>query len=219
MLLDDIQQDALPVLTEVPSGGMIYYLQFESSLRGRRHQNTFFCTFNGGDKSVFDFFRDQQLGIGLRLANMQSWEVFQYGFTFVKLFPLPYVIMFIPTAYPGMNFEAAVPNSTLACVSFETLQTGRKRWMRKFLFGLPVSWVDGNHLSSEGGTGIFGMTSAWEQLWHPDYEEWPYTMGKMNRYINRSYHSPLNPINYWPLDRMHIRNNLVKHRHSNAPGH
>lgn len=216
MLVDDIQQDALPFLSEVPEGGMLYYLQFESSLRGRRHQNTFFCTFNGGQKSVFDFFRDQQLEIGLRLASMQSWEVFQLGFLFVKLFPLPWVIQFIPTGYFGLEIEPAAPNKDTAIFSFETVQHGYKRWGRKFLFGMPASWIDGGSLTPEGWLKMAGRTSAWGQLWHTDYEQWPYTMGKMNRYHDGQYRSPLIPTNYWPLDRYYMRNYLVKHRHPNG---
>lgn len=212
-MLVDVLPDYLPVLDSVPPGGMIYYLQFESQLRGRRHQNTFFCTFNGGDKSVFDFFRDQQLEIGLRLASMQSWDCFQVGFLFVKLFPPPYVVMFIPTAYPGLWLEPAAPNSVSAIWSCETKQSGRKRWMRKFLFGMPASWIDGDHLNGEGLIRMSGRTSAWGQLWHEDYTDWPYTMGKMNRYHNGSYRSPLVPTNYWPLDRYYMRDYLVKHRH------
>lgn len=212
-MLTDILPDYEPTLASVPPDGMIYYLQFESTLRGRRHQNTFFCTFNGGDKSVFDFFRDQQLEIGLRLASMQSWEVFQVGFLFVKLFPPPYVVMFIPTAYFGLWLEPAARNQDTAIWSFETVQSGYKRWGRKFLYGMPASWIDGDKLTPDGWLHMAARTSTWGQLWHTDYTDWPYTMGKMNRYHNGSYHSPLNPINYWPLDRYYMRNRLVKHRH------
>lgn len=216
MLYDDIQQDAEPTLDAVPAGGMIYYLEFESRLRGRRHQNTFFCTFNGGEKEVQQFFRDQQLEIGLRLAQMQSYEVFQIGFTFVKLFPPPYVVMFIPTAYFGLKLEPAAPNKDTAIWSFETVQSGYKRWGRKFLFGMPASWIDGHRLTPQGWLNMAAVTSSWGQMWHTDYEEWPYTMGKMNRYHNGTKRSPLNPINYWPLDRYYMRNRLVAHRHVNG---
>lgn len=216
MLFDDIQQDALPALDGVPEGGMIYYLQFEYTLRGRHHQNTFFCTFNGGEKSVFDFFRDQHREIAFRLAAMQSWEVLQLGYWFVRLFPLPYVVMFVPTALPGFWLEPAAPNKDTAIWSFETVQRGYKRWGRKFLFGMPASWIDNGRLTPEGWLRMAGHTSSWGQLWHTDYTEWPYTMGKMNRYHDGSYRSPLIPTNYWPLDRYYMRNNLVKHRHPNG---
>jgi hypothetical protein len=215
-----VQTDILPdyqtTLAEVPPGGMIYYLQFESTLRGRRHQNTFFCTFNGGEKSVFDFFRDQQLEIGLRLASMQSWEVFQVGYLFVKLFPPPYVVMFIPTAYFGLWLEPAAQNKDTAIWSFETVQQGYKRWGRKFLFGMPASWVDGKGLTEDGWLHMSARTSTWGQQWHTDYTDWPYTMGKMNRFHNGTYRTPLNPINYWPLDRYYMRSYLVQHRHPNG---
>lgn len=215
-MLIDILPDYETTLAVVPPEGMIYYLQFESTLRGRRHQNTFFCTFNGGDKEVFQFFRDQQLEVGLRLASMQSWEVFQLGFLFVKLFPPPYVVMFIPTGYFGLHLEPAAPNKDTAIWSFETVQSGYKRWGRKFLYGMPASWIDGKSLTAQGWLNMAARTSTWGQLWHTDYTEWPYTMGKMNRYHNGSYHSPLNPINYWPLDRYYMRSNLVVHRHPNG---
>lgn len=215
-MLIDILPDYETTLGVVPAEGMIYYLQVESLLRGRRHQNTFFCTFNGGEKSVFDFFRDQQLEVAGRLLTMQSYEVFQIGYLFVKLFPPPYVVMFIPTGFVGQHFEAAAPNKDTAIWSFETVQSGYKRWGRKFLFGMPASWIDGHRLTPDGWLHMAARTSTWGQLWHSDYVEWPYTMGKMNRYHNGSYRSPLNPINYWPLDRYYMRQNLVAHRHPNG---
>jgi hypothetical protein len=213
-LLIDILPDYERTLEIIPPQGMLYYLQFESTLRGRRHQNTFFCSIKNGDRSVFDFFRDQQLNIGLKLAAMQSWEVFQIGFLFVKLFPPPYVVMFIPTAYFGLWLEPAAPNKASAIFSYETVQSGRKRWGRKLLFGMPASWIDGDRLTPEGWLRMAGHTSTWGQLFADTNEESQYSMGKMNRYINHQYHSPLNPINYWPLNRYYMRNYLVKHRHA-----
>src|SRR5215212_75848 len=102
MLFDDIQADALPFLPNVPEGGMIYYLETLCYLRGRKHSNTFFCTFNGGEKEVPQFFNDQNLEIMLRLLLMQSWDVFMVGYWFVKLFPPPYVVQFAP--FPQLRY-------------------------------------------------------------------------------------------------------------------
>lgn len=193
---------------------MIYYLQSEAMLRGRTHQNTWFCTFNGGEKSVFDFFRDQTQEVINRVALLQSWDVQYFGYWFVKLFPPPYVIQFFPYPIFGFQTETATENKNLAIVSFKTAQQGPRSWMRKFLFGLPASWIDGDKVTEFAHLQIFARLSVWEQQWHTDYTAWPYTMGKMNRYIDGSYRSPLNPINYWPLDRMIVRKRLVKHRHA-----
>lgn len=219
MIPTNVIDDYLPVLDSVPSGGMVYYLQFDSLLRGRHHQNTFFCTFNGGEKTVLEFFQDQHREIAFRLVAMQSWDVFQVGYMFVRLFPPPYVIMYIPTALPGFHIEPAAPNKVLAIAKFQTEQTGRKRHFRKYLFGMPASWIEEDRLNDEGRTRIISHVSSWGQLWHTDYTEWPYTMGKMNRWVNRVLHSPLNPINYWPLDRWQVDAKLVKHLHPRAYGH
>jgi hypothetical protein len=216
MLFDDIQQDALPFLPSVPEGGMIYYLQTHCFLRGRVHQNSFFCTFNGGEKEVPAFFNDQNTEIMLRLLLLQSWDVFMVGYWFVKLFPPPYVVQFAPFPQFGFWPEDAAPSKALGHVSFQTAQTGRRRFMRKYLFGLPASWIDGEYLTPEAHLRVFARLSAWEQMWHTDYTDWPYTMGKMNRYIDGSYRSPLNPINYWPLDRMNIKKRLMRHYHPDA---
>jgi hypothetical protein len=215
-VLIDILPDYQTTLEIIPPQGMLYYLQFESTLRGRRHQNTFFMSIKNGDRSVFDFFRDQQLNVGLKLAAMQSWEVFQLGFLFVKLFPPPYVVMFIPTGFFGLWTEPAAQNKDTAIWSFETVQTGYKRWGRKFLYGMPASWIDGKRLTPEGWLRLSGHTSTWGQLFADTNEESQYSMGKMNRFHNGSYRSPLNPINYWPLNRYYMRQNLVTHRHPNG---
>lgn len=213
MLFDDIQQQAFPFLDTVPSGGMIYYLQFESVFRGRRHNSSFFCTFNGGEKSVFDFFRDMTQNIAWHMAGYQSYQCYQFGYWFVKLFPLPFVVMFIPTSLPGFWLEEGCDVKQQAYVSFHTQQTGYKRYGRKFLYGLPASFIEGDRLTIDGANHIYGQTAPWTTIWHPDYTAFPYTMGKMNRYIDRQYRSPLNPTNYWPFVEQFIGPRLVQHRH------
>jgi hypothetical protein len=213
MQFDEIGTDFLPILPSVPEGGMIYYLQTSCTLRGRAHQNTFFLTFNGGEKSVAQFFSDNTQTIMLRLLLMQSWDVFMLGYWFVKLFPPPYVIQFVPFPQFGFWAEPAAPSKDLAIVSMKTEQTGPKSRGRKFLFGLPATWVDGNQLTTDAVERIASRVSTWEQLYHPDYTDWPYTMGLMHRYVDGVKHSPLVPFNYWPFERMLVRVQLVKHRH------
>lgn len=216
MWYDDIRQDALPILEEIPSGGMMYYLQFESLFKGRRHQTTFWCTFNGGEKSVFDFFRDMHQNIAFRMAGMMSAEVFIIGYLFVKIFPPPYVIMPVPVAVPGFWLEPGCDLKEQTYLSFITEQSGYRRHGRKFLFGMPASWITNKRLNAEGHSRVFGMASTWEQLFHPDYTDFPYTMGKMDRYIGGVKHSPLVPFNYWPFIKMYVKGRLVQHRHVNG---
>lgn len=216
MLFNDIITDYLPFLPDVPGGGMIYYLQTQASLRGRTHQNTFWMTFNGGEKSVFDFFVEMNRNVMFPLAGMQSWEVFTYGYFFVKVFPPPYVIQFIPLLLPGFWVEPACLNKELAVINLWTEQSGPKSRARKYLFGMPASWIDGPRLTPDGGSHIFGYSQIWYDLFMSNNPDSPYTMGLMHRYVDGSYHSPLNPINYWPFNRFQVRTALVKHRHWNA---
>lgn len=213
MLPFDILPDFLPVLPSVPEGGMLFYLETEALLRGRRHQNTFWMTFNGGEKTVFNFFQDITLNVINRLAVLQSWDVQYFGYWFVKLFPPPYVIMFVPYPIFGFWTEPACQNKELACVNFWTEQQGHRGRARKFLFGMPASWIEGTDLNAEGSTRIYSHMATWEQLFMIETEESGYTMGLMHRYVDGSYHSPLNPINYWPFNRFRIRWPLVKHMH------
>lgn len=216
MLYDDIAQDALPILEGIPEGGMLFYLEFNSLFKGRRHMTTFFCTFNGGVKSVSEFFQDIHQNIAFRLVGMQSWDVFQFGYTFVKLWPLPWVIMPIPTFVPGFWPEPGCDLKEQAYVSFHTEQTGYKRYGRKFIFGMPASWINGDRLNAEGMSRIYGMSATWTTIFHPDYLDFPYTMGKMNRYIGGVKRSPLLLINYWPFIEQRLKPNLVQHRHVNG---
>jgi hypothetical protein len=209
----DLITDFLPVLPSVPEGGMLYYLQTECTLRGRRHQNTFFMLFTGGEKSVPQFYADNTTTIMHRLLLMQSWEVFMYGYTFVKLFPPPYVIQFFPVLLPGFWFEPAAENKHLAIMSAKTEQSGHKSRGRKFLFGMPASWVSGNQLTNAAMASMSSRIDTWNQLYTPSYPDWPYVMGLSHRYVNGVYHSPLNPINFWPYERMYLNQRLVKHRH------
>lgn len=192
---------------------MLFYLQTESLLRGRRHQNTFFMSFRGGQKSVFDFFRDITFNVPNRVLANQSWEVQMLGYLFVKLFPPPYVIMFIPYPFFGFHLEPAARNQDLAIISAKTEQRGAKSRGRKFHFGMPASWIDGDRLTGEGLDRLNAHTQTWEQLFAGTNGESEYSMGLMHRYVNGQYHSPLNPINYWPYERFTIKRDLVKHRH------
>jgi hypothetical protein len=210
---DDIGTDFLPFLPEVPEGGMIYYLETLARLRGRNHSNTFFCTFNGGEKTVPSFFNDMNQEIAMRLLSMQSWDVFMVGYWFIKLFPPPYVIFFAPWPMFGLHAEPAAPSKSLAIVSYKTVERGPRGRGRKFLFGLPESFVTGDSLNPSGYEYLSARVSAWAQMWHTDYTDWPYTMGLMHRYVNGSKRSPLIPTNYWPQDKMLVKQNLVKHRH------
>lgn len=216
MIPTDILPDYLPVLPEVPEGGMLYYLQLESLLRGRRHQNTFFMTFNGGEKTVFDFFHDMTFNVANRVLAMQSWDVHMLGYLFVKLFPPPYVIMFIPYPFFGFWTEPACENKELVTISCKTEQSGPKSRGRKFLFGVPASWIDGPRLTGEGLERVDSHVQTWQQLFAGHGGESSYTMGLMHRYVDGSYHSPLNPINYWPYERWLVRRDLVQHKHPRA---
>lgn len=209
----DIITDFLPVLPNVPETGMLYYLQTECLLRGRRHQNTFWLRFVGGEKTVFQFFQDNTLTIMNRILLCQSWDVQMLGYWFVKVFPPPYVIMFVPYPLFGFYTEPACENKQLAIASLYTELRGRKNRGRKFIFGMPASWVTGNQLTPEGVEIINSRFMTFTQLYHPDYEEWPYTWGLMHRYVDGSYHSPLNPLNYAEFRHHVIRTALVKHRH------
>lgn len=208
----DIISDYLPVLPSVPEGGMLYYLQTECLLRGRRHENTFFMAFKGGEKTVFDFFRDNTFNVFNRILANQSIEVQMIGYWFVKLFPPPYVIMFVPYPFFGFWLEPAASNKDLAIIAAKTEQSGRKSRGRKFHFGMPASWVDGKRLTQEGLQRLDAHTQTWQQLFAGSTGESEYAMGMMHRYVNHQYHSPLNPINFWPYERFLVRPYLVKHR-------
>jgi hypothetical protein len=212
MLFHDIITDYLPVLDSIPPDGMLYYLQTENLLRGRRHQNTFFMQFLGGEKSVFDFFRDNTFNVFNRILANQSWEVQMLGYWFVKLFPLPYVIMPIPYPFFGFWTEPAAPNKKLAIISKKTEQQGRKSRGRMFHFGMPASWIDDNRLNGEGLNRLDAHTQTWQQLFTEPDGESEYRMMLVHRYVDGSYHSPLNPINWWPVERFLVKGNLVKHR-------
>lgn len=216
MQFNVINTDFLPVLPNVPEGGMLYYLQTECLLRGRRHQNTFFMSFRGGEKSVFDFFADMTSNVMNRLLTLQSIQVLMTGFWFVKLFPPPYVIMFVPYILPGRELEAATESKNLAIAAAKTEQQGRRSWGRKLLFGMPASWVDDDRLSDIGLSRINSHVQTWQQLFAGTTGESEYSMGKMDRWINHVYRSPLNPINYWPYERFLVRPYLVKHKHPRA---
>lgn len=213
MQLDYFQQNAQKVLPEIPQDGMLYYLQVESLLRGRVHENTFFMTFKGGEKEVFRFFQEMTFNVVNRLLVMQSWEVQCIGYWFVKLFPLPYVIMPIPYPLFGYWPEPAAPSKHLAIVSAKTAEQGRRSWGRKLLFGMPATWTSGERLTGEGWERINSHTQTWEQLFAGETGESDYTMGMCHRYIDGSYRSPLNPLNYVPYERFMTRPYLIKHRH------
>lgn len=212
MLPFDIISDYLPVLDSVPEQGMLYYLQTENLLRGRIHENTFFMAFLGGEKSVFDFFRDNTFNVINRVLANQSWEVQCVGYWFVKLFPPPYVIMFIPYPFFGFWLEPAADNKKLAIISKKTEQRGAKSRGRLFHFGMPASWIDGNRLNGEGINRLNNHVQTWQQLFTDPDGESSYRMMLVHRYVDGSYHSPLNPINWWPVQRFLVKGELVKHR-------
>lgn len=216
MIFFDIITDYLPILPNVPPEGMLYYLQTENLLRGRRHQNTFFMAFLGGEKSVFDFFRDNTFNVVNRVLANQSWEVQCIGYWFVKLFPLPYVIQFIPYPFFGFWLEPACENKELAIVSRKTEQQGRKSRGRMFHFGAPASWIEDGKLNGEGLNRLNDHTQTWQQLFTEPDGESEYRMMMVHRYVNGSYHSPLNPINWWPVEKFQVRPYLVKHRNPRA---
>lgn len=191
---------------------MLYYLQTENLLRGRIHENTFFMAFLGGEKSVFDFFRDNTFNVINRVLANQSWEVQCIGYWFVKLFPPPYVIMFIPYPFFGFWTEPAAENKKLAIISKKTEQRGAKSRGRLFHFGMPASWIDGARLNGEGINRLNNHVQTWQQLFTDPDGESSYRMMLVHRYLNGSYHSPLNPINWWPVQRFLVKGNLVKHR-------
>lgn len=212
MLPFDIISDYLPVLDSVPDQGMLYYLQTENLLRGRIHENTFFMAFLGGEKSVFDFFRDNTFNVINRVLANQSWEVQCVGYWFVKLFPPPYVIMFIPYPLFGFWLEPAADNKKIAIISKKTEQRGAKSRGRLFHFGMPASWIDGNRLNGEGINRLNNHVQTWQQLFTDPDGESSYRMMLVHRYVDGSYHSPLNPINWWPVQRFLVKGELVKHR-------
>lgn len=208
----DIITDFLPILPNVPPDGMLYYLQTECLLRGRVHENTFFMLFKGGEKTVFNFFADMTFNVVNRILANQSWEVQMVGYWFVKLFPPPYVIQFVPYPFFGFWTEPAADNKKLAIISRKTEQRGAKSRGRMFHFGMPASWLDGNFLNGEGLNRLNAHTQTWQQLFTEPDGESEYRMGLMHRYVDHSYHSPLNPINFWPIERFLVKRNLVKHR-------
>lgn len=191
---------------------MLFYWEQQFSLRGRRHQHSWFILFTGGEKSVAQFLIDMHISLTTYMLAIKSWEV-EHGYSwFVKLFPPPWIYMPVPSIMSGLYIEPACASKDVAIVSMKTEQTGKKKFARKYLFGSPASWIDGNQLTPDGRAIINSRFSALADLFSEENTEWPYVWMKWNRYIDGSLHSALNPTNFWPIREYIVRHKLVKHR-------
>lgn len=210
MQFDNEPFEQQPLLA-LPEGGMLFYWEQHFTLRGRNHQHTWFILFTGGEKTVPQFLIDMHLSLTTYMLAIKSWEV-EHGFAwFVQLFPPPYIVAPIPSIMSGLYPEPAAQSKDVAYVTMKTEQSGKRRFSRKFLFGSPASWIDGNQLTPDGRAIINSRFSALKDLFSEENEEFPYVWMKYDRWIDGVLRSPLNPANFWPIKDYIVRQRLVKH--------
>lgn len=198
-------------LTTMPEGGMLFYWEQHYSLRDRHHMHTWFVLFTGGEKTVAQFLIDMRISLDNYMLALKSWDVTHGYNMFVKLFPPPWTYMPVPVVLNGLYIEPAAQSKDVGIVSMKTEQSGKKKFARKFLFGMPESWVDGNRITPDGRAIINARFSALKDIFSEENEEWPYVWMKWNRYVDGSLHSALNPTNFWPIREYIVREKLVKH--------
>lgn len=190
---------------------MLFYWEQHYSLRGRHHMHTWFVLFTGGEKTVAQFLIDMHISLGVYMLALKSWEVEHTHSVFVKLFPPPNIYMPVPSNLSGLYIEPACESKELATVTLKTELSGKRKFARKFLFGMPASWIDGNQLTPDARAIINARFSGLQDIFSEENEEFPYVWMKRNRYVDGSLHSELNPTNFWPIREYIVRQRLVKH--------
>lgn len=198
-------------LDSMPEGGMLFYWEQHYSLRGRTHMHTWFILFTGGEKTVAQFLIDMHITLNVYMLALKSWEVEHSHSVFVKLFPPPNIYMPVPSNFSGLYVEPACQNKEQAIVTLKTELTGKRKFARKFLFGMPASWIDGNQITPDARAIINARFSGLQDVFSEENTEFPYVWMKRNRYIDGSLHSELNPTNFWPIREYIVRQRLVKH--------
>src|SRR5215212_9109146 len=146
--------------SNVPEGGMIFRVQMECLYAGHRRQHLYTCTFNGGEKTWTQFLLDISTTLCTYTIFERSWEVQMLGWVYMELFPNPLRVFPVPFPISGFHVEPACPPSDIATVSLYTNEGGRKSRGRKFLFGLPASWIEGRTVSAYGTGRIWTRFSS-----------------------------------------------------------
>lgn len=197
--------------SNLPEGGSIFRVTINASYAGRTRQHKYVCTWNGGEKTWTQFLLDISTTLVTYTMFDRSADVLTLFWFYEELFPNPVRAFPVPWPLNGFWFEPPVSPSKIAVVSLNTGLPGPKNRGRKFLFGLPESFVEGNYLTPIAVERLSARFSSLAEQFSEENTEWPYTWGVFHRYVGGVKLLPF-PTNYWPWKNMIVKSRLVNHQ-------
>lgn len=196
----------------VPSPAL-FTATMECSLRGRRFQNVFTFVYGNSDWTYPKLFFELATQLATRTMIHRSLDVTCFGIVYKEYFPNPLITIPIPLLISGGQIGEAAPNSVNAVMKMKTGFVGRSKRGRKFIFGLPASFWNGMYLVPEKHRAISLAWSSLEQIYHPDFTDYPLTWGLLNRYVGGVKRLPI-ITNFWPFVDLTLNYRRMRHRHT-----
>lgn len=140
--------------------------------------------------------RDNFIG---RIAQHLSVDVSFYGIYVLRKYPPdPPLDHFEPIGTVGAVNSPTVHHALKAVVSLRTGLLGRSMRGRKFLGGMPQSYVDGRRLNQAGKLAVDLEWGLINEVYRPDNLINDITWGILHRYVGGALIEPL-PFNFTPF--------------------
>lgn len=201
-----------PTPPPVPNGAL-FTATMECTLRGRRFQNVFTFVYGESDWTYPKLFLELATTLGTYTMLSRSFECTCFGIVYKEYYPNPLVTVPIPLFISGGVFDVAAPNSVNAVMKLRTGFVGRSMRGRKFIFGLPASFWNGMYLVPEKHRQISLNWATLEQLYHPEFTDYPLTWGLLHRYVGGVKRLPI-ITNFWPFVDATLNYRRMRHRHT-----
>lgn len=202
----------IPLMSSHPlfEYGLMFWWDVHYWLRGRHHMHRFTFASRPNDWDYQKLFTELTVQLNGRIMRHRSNMAVNLLNIYTELWPVPGNVIPIPTIIPGDRFAHSAPNSVAAVMKMRTGLPGRMNRGRKFLVGIPEEDWNGMFLKPDVMREISITWRALEQIYSPDFDEYPLQWGVLHRYVNGSRRLPI-ITNFWPFTNLSLNARRMRH--------